>query len=273
MGNVHSLHRPTSAVTGTPISVKPAKALAVSAGLSLLFLVVYGGCNWISAHRASVGVFYFEWERLIPFMPFLIIPYLSIDLFFVAAPFLCRDERELRTFTLRVGIAILFAGLCFLSFPLRFAFARPPAPGWTGLIFDGFRGLDAPYNLLPSLHAALGLFLVNIYLRHCRGIWRLFILIWFGLILVSPVLTYQHHVTDIVAGFALAGYCFYFFRETSTPLPSTGNRRVGFYYLAGGLLAALLVFLRPAVGAWAVWPVLSLALVAAAYFGLGPAVF
>src|SRR5438270_13463445 len=71
------------------VHVKRGKALAVSAGLSILFLIVYGGCNWITSHRTGVGTFYFEWERRIPFVPFFILPYMSIDLFFVAAPFLC----------------------------------------------------------------------------------------------------------------------------------------------------------------------------------------
>ena len=48
------------------------------------FLVVYGGCNWITAQRHDVGTIFFEWERLIPFVPLMIVPYMSIDLFFVA---------------------------------------------------------------------------------------------------------------------------------------------------------------------------------------------
>src|SRR5712664_2509694 len=98
------------------------KALLASAGLSILFLVVYSGCNWITARRAGVGTFYFEWERGIPFVPFMILPYMSIDLFFVAAPFLCRTDEALRIFSRRIVAAILIAGLCFLLFPLRFAF-------------------------------------------------------------------------------------------------------------------------------------------------------
>src|SRR6266853_5467510 len=58
------------------------KALLASVGLSILFLIVYGGCNWITSQRANVGTFYFEWERRIPFVPFFILPYMSIDLFF-----------------------------------------------------------------------------------------------------------------------------------------------------------------------------------------------
>src|ERR1051325_7079474 len=63
--------------------------LAASIGLSALFLIVYGWCNWFTAHRANVPTLFFEWERSIPFVPLMIAPYISIHLFFVAAPFLC----------------------------------------------------------------------------------------------------------------------------------------------------------------------------------------
>jgi hypothetical protein len=43
----------------------------------------------------------------------MILPYMSIDLFFIAAPFLCRTEEELRTFSRRVIAAILIAGFVF----------------------------------------------------------------------------------------------------------------------------------------------------------------
>jgi len=195
------------------VAVKRSKALAVSVGLSVLFLIVYGGCNWITARRANVGTFYFEWERGIPFVPFFILPYMSIDLFFVTAPFLCRTERELSILAKRIAAAIIVAGICFLTFPLRFAFPRPPADGWLGSIFDWFRGMDAPYNLLPSLHAALMLILLDVYLRNTRGLIRIAITVWFVLIALSPVLTYQHHLIDIVGGFVLAALCFLIFRD------------------------------------------------------------
>jgi membrane-associated phospholipid phosphatase len=199
---------------------KFAKALTSSVALSILFLLVYGGCNWISARRANVGTFYFEWERAIPFVPFFILPYMSIDLFFVVAPFLCRTDHELSILAKRITTAIVVAGICFLIFPLRFAFARPHADGFLGAIFDWFRGMDAPYNLLPSLHAALMLILVDVYLRNTRGLIRAAIMVWFVLIALSPVLTYQHHLIDIAGGFVLAALCFWTFRDKgfSSPL-------------------------------------------------------
>ena len=189
------------------------KAFAVSAELSVLFLVVYSGCNWITGQRSQVGSFYFQWERAIPFVPFMVLPYMSIDLFFIAAPFLCRTEEGLRIFSRRVIAAILIAGFCFLLFPLRFAFPRPHANGWLGAVFDWFRGVDLPFNLFPSLHAALLLLLVDVYARNLRGVPLWAVMSWFFLIALSPLLTYQHHVIDIVGGFVLAGYCFYLFRE------------------------------------------------------------
>jgi protein-tyrosine phosphatase/membrane-associated phospholipid phosphatase len=255
------------------MAVKRSKALAASAGLSILFVIVYGGCNWLAARRGYAGTFYFQWERNIPFVPLLILPYMSIDIFFIAAPFLCKNDRELSIFTKRVATAILVAGAFFLLFPLRFAFPRPHASGWTGAFFDWFRGMDAPYNLFPSLHATFWLLLVNLYARHLRGFLLWAVMIWFLFIGLSPVLTYQHHVIDIVGGFALAGYCFYFFRDTPSKLLVVPNPRIGLYYAAA---AAIVLALVPTDWPWSAlffWPVIALCIATSAYFGAGPIVF
>ena len=249
------------------------KAFTVSAELSVLFLVVYSGCNWITGQRSHVGSFYFEWERAIPFVPFMILPYMSIDLFFIAAPFLCRTEEELRIFSRRVIAAILIAGLCFLLFPLRFAFPRPHASGWLGSVFDWFRGVDLPFNLFPSLHATLLLLLVDVYARNLRGVLLWAVMSWFFLIALSPLLTYQHHVIDIVGGFVLAGYCFYLFRESSPTAPVVANRRIGSYYAAGAAVVLITGAIFWPWGVLLLWPATALGIVAIAYFKAGPIVF
>ncbi len=249
------------------------KAFTVSAGLSVLFLVVYSGCNWITGQRGEIGSFYFQWERAIPFVPFMILPYMSIVLFFIAAPFLCRTDEELRIFSRRVIAAILIAGLCFLLFPLRFAFPRPHASGWLGAIFDSFRGMDSPFNLLPSLHAALLLLLIDVYARNLRGVFFFAAMLWFFLIGLSPLLTYQHHIIDIVSGFVLAGYCFYVFREPSLALPVVVNRRIGLYYAMGAAVVLLMGAIFWPWGVLLLWPTIALGMVAIAYFGAGPIIF
>jgi len=247
--------------------------LAASVGLGALFLIIYGWCNWFTAQRANVPTLFFDWERSIPFVPVMIVPYMSIDLFFVTASFFCRSHRELVTFSKRMAAALLAGGLCFLLFPLRFAFERAPLGGWLGAFFDWFQGIDRPHNLLPSLHIALCIILAEKFASHTRGLLRQAVIIWFVLIGFSAVLTYQHHVMDVVAGFALGAYCLYFFPESGERLPVVPNRRVGSYYLVGAFVLASLVALFWPWGAFLIWPTVSLGIGAAAYFGAGPVIF
>lgn len=249
------------------------RALKASVFLSVLFLVVYHACNWITSRRADVGIIYFEWERIIPFVPFFILPYMSVDLFFVAAPFLCDDEAELRALGRRIALAILVAGACFLLFPLQLAVDRPQPAGWLGVIFRRFCEIDRPHNLLPSLHITLCCILAVHYRRHLFGVWRTASDFWFALIALSALLTYQHHFIDVVGGFGLAALSFYFVRETRAPFALTPNPRLGWFYALGaaGLLVAG-VCLRP-WGLILLWPAFATAMIAAAYFGVGPGVY
>ncbi|HXR05004.1 MAG TPA: phosphatase PAP2/dual specificity phosphatase family protein [Verrucomicrobiae bacterium] len=254
---------------------RPSKlAAAASMGASsALFMVVYGGCNWITAHRSDVGTWYYSWERFIPFVPVMIIPYMSIDLFFVAGPFLCHSREELRALARRIAFAILAAGACFLLLPLKIAVACPQVNGWMGALFNFLHGFDQPYNLVPSLHITLRTILADLYARHTRGALRVASHVWFSLIGFSTLLTYQHHVADVIGGFILAAVCFYLFRETSARLPVIPNREIGIYYLAGALacFAAVLSW-RPWTGIL-LWPAASLAIVATAYWWVGPAIY
>jgi membrane-associated phospholipid phosphatase len=249
--------------------------------LSVLFLVVYGATNWLTAQRpgADVRTWLFAWElTAIPYVPLLIVPYMSIDLFFFMAPFLCRDEAERRVFARRVVFAILTAAVFFLVLPLRLAWPqRPPVDGWFGdLIEQSCTApflMEYPHNLFPALHITLCLILADVYARHTHGIVRILSYTWFGLIALSTVLTWQHHLVDVAGGAILAGFAFYLFREAGARPPVVPNIRIGCYYAVG---AALIIALTPALWPWGVlllWPAAGLGMVAGAYFGLGPGIF
>jgi protein-tyrosine phosphatase/membrane-associated phospholipid phosphatase len=267
MGHLHGVARPPRAVT--------------SLYLSMLFVGIYGGSSWLTSLRADVGTWHFDWEHHLPFVSWLIVPYMSLDLFFVAAPFLCADVAELRALRRRMTVAILAAGVLFLVVPLRFAFARPEPADWTGPIFSFLHGFDRPYNLFPSLHIAILTILAGTYVRRSRGIVRVLLHTWFGLIGLSAVLTYQHHVIDVAGGFVLALFCVYSIPEQSILRPVTTNPRIGARYaVAAAILAGLggfsfqlpassfrlPVLILMAVGFF--WAALSLSIVAGGYFGL-----
>ena len=103
----------------------------VSVALSILFLIVYGGCNWITVTSCECRhILLLAGKSRSRSCRFFILPYMSIDLFFVAAPFLCRTDRELSLFTKRTATAILVAGVCFLIWfhsDSRFRVRRPKA--------------------------------------------------------------------------------------------------------------------------------------------------
>ena len=246
-------------------------ALRSVVALSALFIVGYGLTNWFTSTRSDTRVWMYEWERFIPFMPLMVIPYLSIDAFFVAAPFLCTTHRELRTLSRRMTLAILIACATFLIFPLRLGVERPPAPGVLGAIFDWFRAMDNPHNLLPSLHITLRTILAATFARHSRGVWRSILTIWFSLIGLSTLLTYQHHVIDIVGGFALAAVCFYAVPDVRmrTGHPMRPQWRIAAYYAMGSIVVAALALVLLRFEGWLLfWPAASLALMSAAYLGL-----
>jgi hypothetical protein len=180
MGNLHGVRGPASR------GLMP-RAATTSVLLSLLFLVVYGSTNWLTAQRpaAHVGTWYSAWElTAIPYVPLLIVPYMSVDLFFFLAAFLCREERELRAFARRVTFSILVAGAFYLLLPLKLAWpTRPRVAGWFGDFIETSCTapflMEYPHNLFPTLHIALCLILADIYGRHTRGMVRALSYTWF----------------------------------------------------------------------------------------------
>ena len=186
------------------------RRLLLSVGLSLLFLLIYGACLWVTAGAVRRGSSIFPGSEHL-FVPFMILPYMSIDLFFVACAISFSRCAGAFAFAARVASAIFLAGVCFLisrfASPFRDRMLRV---GWAPLRL--VPRVDAPYKLIPSLHAALLLFLIDAYARHLRRPKRFAVMSWFVLIGLSPLLTHQHHVIDILGGFALAALCFFFIR-------------------------------------------------------------
>lgn len=236
---------------------------------------MYGSVNWISSLRPDVGQFYFAWEKQIPYVPAMIIPYMSIDLFFIAAAFVCRTRAELHTFVARTLFAIGISAIFFLLLPLHFSFDRPSATSWLARAAELFKTFDRPYNLAPSLHISLRTILLAVYLPQLRGIARKVLLAWFALIGLSTLLVYQHHFVDVVAGDAVALCCFYLFPERSPAIKQASlarNLGVGRLYGLGSI--ALLVLVLPGGLLLAlVWPAVSLAIIACAYFAGNPDAF
>lgn len=257
-------------------SARPWKRAALYlALLGPFFFASYGFANWIASQRSGVPVIVYEWEKAIPFLPWTIVPYWSIDAFYAISLFLCVNRKELDTHALRLFTAQLISVACFLAFPLKFSFDRPATDGVFGTLFDVLMGFDKPFNQAPSLHISLLIVLWVLYAKRLPGVWQWMLHAWFLLIGVSVLTTYQHHFIDIPAG-ALAGMlCLWLWPdEGATPLSAaaiTADRRRRTLALRYGFAALAIAILSLWLGGawlWLLWGALALALVAVNYGAL-----
>jgi protein-tyrosine phosphatase len=130
--------------------------------LGPFFFATYGFANWLASRRAHVGAIAYGWEHRIPFVPWTIVPYWSIDLLYAVSVLIGTTRREVDRHAQRLLAVQVISIACFLAFPLRFSFDRPVASGVFGALFTALGSFDKPFNQAPSLHIAL---LVVIWVR------------------------------------------------------------------------------------------------------------
>ncbi|ALF60204.1 hypothetical protein AOC03_09280 [Psychrobacter urativorans] len=154
-------------------------------------------------------------DNAIPFIPVMIVPYSWSLLLFVASFFMVRTMLQLVLLTRRLIVATIMACLIFYCYPARFSLHRPMPDDWTQIGYQFLMVTDKPFNQLPSLHVSyallIGLSLWNVI--DANKIWllssyRLLLVSVCGFIIASTVLTYQHHLLDVVGGIILAGIVF-----------------------------------------------------------------
>jgi hypothetical protein len=193
----------TDAPLSLPSREKTLLYVSLFALVAVVFTLVYGGCQWLQA--GTVGhPMYFEWERSIPFVPGMIVVYLSLNLLFWFPLFAVPIER-LKPFAFAMTLSTVVAGFFFYFLPGQLGFDRPVAvPGYEG-VFERIWAFDGPKNLFPSLHIAYSTLCVMFVLATPRPArFRAALLAWLGLIYVSVLFVHQHHVADIAGGAALA---------------------------------------------------------------------
>ena len=252
---------------------KPARpwrqALLWGIVLGVLFFTSYGAANHYTAQRSDVGVHVFGWEHYIPFLPWTILPYWSIDFLYGIALFAARSKAELYRLVKRLLAAQAICITGFLLWPLRFSFTRPDTQGWAGVLFDALTGFDLPYNQAPSLHICLLVVLWRFYAERAgqRGI-RWLLHTWFALIAVSVLTTYQHHFIDLVIGFWAGALCLLLVPDADAKWRWRGHEpgrlRLALYYVIGaGAAGGTGYALFPHAAAWALY------WIAAALAGVG----
>lgn len=251
--------------------------------LAPFFFWSYGLANQLAASSAEVSSIKFEWEAAIPLLPWTILPYWSIDLFYGLSLLIARNRRELRRQVQRLLSAQLLCVGCFLLWPLQFSTERPAVEGWAGILFDALAGFDLPYNQAPSLHIVLLLILWDFYRQRLSGGWLWFLHIWSLLIGVSVLTTYQHHFIDIPTGLLAGAVCMWAWPLQDAPpwrassCMAQPHRWLGAVYGGAAAIFAAAAWYAGEMWSrtawWLWWPAVSCLWVALAYVRLGHAGF
>lgn len=184
-----------------------------------LFALLYPLTNFYTAMRpaSSIANVATEFDLAIPFIPSFIVIYNLSGGMLAIGFFLANNLISLYRLTHRLVLATLLGCLCFYALPLRFSFPLPSdlasyhslGINWH-LAYQWLHTLDKPYNQLPSLHVAYAVIMpVSVWqpppkLKRYKIFYRLVVLIVCTGIAISTLLTWQHHLLDVLAGIGLA---------------------------------------------------------------------
>lgn len=188
-------------------------------GAMVVFVVVYGFCNYYSSLQTTHYQMYFDWELSIPHIKEMMLVYRTLDVIFIIVLFFLSED-SVKRFGKAMMSAILMAAPMFLIFPAKLGFTRLVEFDQFETLYKVLYTLDKPHNLLPSMHvtyASIGLWAMM--REHKSKKWVPWVLwIWLLGICASIVFVHQHHVLDIPTGLLL-GWINYkiFFRSEERP--------------------------------------------------------
>ncbi|TXT37999.1 MAG: Ser/Thr and Tyr protein phosphatase (dual specificity) [Comamonadaceae bacterium] len=169
-----------------------------------VFVPIYVGSGHLLTQLPDRSIhLLLEWEKSIPLIPWMIWPYLSLFSLY-ALPLLHMNEHDMKQLSRQSVVAILVAGIFFISIPTKIGFSPVVVTGLHESIFRLIASVDTPFNLVPSLHVAgATLVVLGCVKRVGIGLARIY-QIWLATLMISTVLVHQHHIIDAFAGFILA---------------------------------------------------------------------
>lgn len=180
------------------------RALALSAVFAALFALVYGGADRLTALHGVRWRLDLPGELALPFLAPLSVVYLSMNLLLGLAPWVLRREEEFRALFWTLTAELFTAGVFFVVFPIALMFPPPEATGFWAPFFRTADALNLDHNLFPSLHVAFACTTAAAFGAGRGPKGRRLLGLWSAAVAASTVLTHQHHVADVLGGWALA---------------------------------------------------------------------
>lgn len=193
----------------------------------LIFIFFYKAAGIYASNLESVPSFYFPWEKNIPFIPWLVIPYMSSGIFFVIIFLLCKTKESLWILVKQINSITIISSISFFLFPLKFAFEKPEIKNsFLSIFFQFLERMDNSFNQCPSLHISYAVLFVIVFQKEIKSKIKYIFHIWFLLMGLSTVFIYQHHIIDIIFALLLTIFILFIFSEKV----NERNKKIGFIY-------------------------------------------
>jgi membrane-associated phospholipid phosphatase len=169
----------------------------------VFFFPVYFGAGNIAANMHDTYALYWDWERTIPVIPWMIWPYLTLFSLFLL-PLFHMSSEQISVLSRQSTATLIIAGAIFLLFPTHSGFVHTSIVGLHEPLFGVLAMVDTPYNLAPSLHVAFGALILLGCAEQTSAVLAWSYRFWLLIMSASTVLIHQHHVFDVLSGLALA---------------------------------------------------------------------
>ncbi len=180
------------------------------------FALLYGaGSAWSAAvpWRLPVAVPMDAWW---PFWPAAAAIYLTITPLLLLAPFVLRDLQSFLPFFAALMLETAIAAVCFLVLPVD----GPPVVccegALAGALFHAADALNLERNYFPSLHVAFAFTAAWAFAPRAPRNGAVLLQLWAVAVAVSTLVTKQHYLLDMLAGWMLGFACWRIARRWAT---------------------------------------------------------
>jgi membrane-associated phospholipid phosphatase len=192
----------------------PPRAEAVNLGLlavtfALTFAVLYGAGSAWSAHvpwRVAVAL---PLDSRLPFWPAWAAIYLTISPMLLLAPFVLRDLARLLPLFAALMLETLIAFWGFMLLPVDPLVVTCCDNTLTKTVFDFADAINLERNDVPSLHVAFAVTAALAFAPRAGRVGAGLLFLWALAVAASTLLTRQHFIVDVIAGIALAVFCWH----------------------------------------------------------------
>ncbi len=175
----------------------------------LLFAVIYYNTGKYAQGLNDVPSVAFDFERLIPFTSWMIIPYMSSGCLFLLSFYFCETREQLMLISKRIILLTIVSGVLFMLFPLKNSFIKPEVTTLgLSFFFQQLKEWDTPFNQAPSLHIAYACTYWTAASFIKQKTISTLLKGWLVLLCISTLTVYQHHLIDILSALILVALIF-----------------------------------------------------------------